>query len=131
MQAPRKNFVALTQLYPPVLCRLLARHRYGPPLSEAEIAIRAKMTIREVQALSQLTTWDSCDLSTVIAFSAACGVDFCNWRAMKRIDAYLKSGPTWRYLRASRQFSAKFEPLLRIYRNRLRSQIHDASDRSN
>lgn len=119
MKVNKQTFWELSLRFPPVLCRLLAKKVHGPVLTDTEIADRAKMTIGEVVSLSQLTSWDSCDLSTIRRFTVACGLDFCSRSKMKRVDSYIRSNPTWKYLKKSGQWTLKFRPLLEIYNRSL------------
>lgn len=119
MKVTKQTFWELSFRFPPCLCRLLAKHVHGPVLTDAEIADRAQMTVNEVVALSQLTSWDSCDLSTIRRFTLACGVDFCSRSKMKRVDSYIRSNPTWKYLKKSGRWTIQFRPLLETYNRSL------------
>lgn len=109
------SFWNTSRRYPPILCRLLARKKNGPALTEKEIADRAKLSALEINLLSKLTVWDDVSLSVMKKFLAGCGLDFCNRADMKRIDAYRRSQPTWKYLRRSGQWLPYYEPLLKTY----------------
>lgn len=117
------SFWSTALRYPPILCRLLARKKNGPPLTEQEIAARAKLSTLEVHLLSKETSWDDVHLGTMKKFLAGCGLDFCNRADMKRIDAYRRSQPTWKYLRRSGQWLSYYEPLLKTYAASLSKQV--------
>ena len=109
------TFYQATNRYPPILCRLLARRKNGPPLTDKEIADRSGLTVFEVKTLSTLTRWDDVPVGTMWKFLVGCGTDFCKWADMKRIDAYRRSRPTWKYLRRSGRWLDYYEPLLKAY----------------
>jgi hypothetical protein len=109
------SFWNMARRYPPILCRLLARKKNGPPLTEQEIAARTALTVLEVSLISKLTTWDDVPLKSMQGFLRGCGVDFCNRSDMRRIDAYRRCQPTWKYLRRSGQWLEYYEPLLKAY----------------
>lgn len=103
--------------FPPVLCRLLARH--GSPvraLTTAELAARCQMSEPEVQFIAQQTTWDGLSVSQLRRFSKGCGCDFDSraalraksdhMRKVKGIPAYLRHSPEWH---------STLEPLFQLY----------------
>lgn len=114
------TYYQVSHRYPPILCRLLARKKNGPPLTDQEIAARAKLSTLEVNLLSKLTNWEDVAFGVMKKFLAGCGIDFCNRADMKRIDAYRRSQPTWKYLRRSGQWLSYYEPLLKAYAASLR-----------
>ncbi len=91
--------------FPPVVLRLFARHKFGPPLTSREIAERAGLSEYKVVAISSLTSWDEVSVHDMRAFLQGCGIDF-GWRTMNRINSYLRSktktGSPWRHLRKTR-----------------------------
>lgn len=102
--------------FPPILCRLLARHRYGPPLTNEEIAQRSGLPLLYVAALSQETSWDVASLRAFRQFTRGCGVDLLDSKIMRRIEGYLSKRPvSFKYLRTSPQWTTTFKPLLARY----------------
>ena len=96
-----------------MLVRLLARHRFGAPLSDKEIADKSGLPIVTVLTISQSPTWDGIDLPTMQKFLVGCGVDFCNPNQMKRHDAYLRKRPVrFKYLKTSPNWTSFYEPLV-------------------
>lgn len=100
------TFWITAQKFSPILVRLLARHRYNAPLSNAEIAQRSKLSIAAVAAIAVSPTWQDIDLPTMRAYLSACNVDFCNQQQMQRVKIYLRSKPTWKYLKRSSSATA-------------------------
>ena len=108
-----RKFWKRCDLIPPILVRLLARRRHGPPLTEVEIAKASGLDPYHVYSISNNLDWRGIDLPTMRAFTVACGVDFDNRIQMKRVESYLKSKPTWQYLRKSPDWIVYYQPLLR------------------
>lgn len=109
--------------YPPVLVRLLARHRRGQPLSELEISQRSGLPVHQIHILSQCKGWESVDLLTMQAFLRGCGFDLEKRGDLKRANAYIaeqaklaaRRRANWRYLRVHPDWHTLFEPLMRRY----------------
>lgn len=106
---------------PPILVRLLARRRHGPPLTDAEIAQASGLSVHQVFILSQCTSWEGIDLPTMRKFLIGCEADFENSQHMDRIDYYLraKPAPTWKFLRKSPSWNSFYKPLMLKYRRSL------------
>lgn len=100
---------------PPILVRMLARRRHGPPLTDTEIATASGLAPSQVFAIAQCTDWTGIDVPTMRRFLQACGVDFEDRKQMVRIDAYLRARPSWQYLRTSPLWRSYFEPLMCRY----------------
>lgn len=100
------------RIYPPALCRLLARKYRGrgampEPMSNAEIA--AAMGISDVRYVEYLATrqdWTEIALPTAVSFLKACGMDWASGKDMHRARVliaqgtlkkltYLKRSPLW------------------------------------
>ena len=108
-----RTFWHLVEVFPPILVRLLARDRYRRrPLSDDEIASRASMSLLEVRRLSWSTSWENVDVITMRKFASACNLDFCNRAQAHRIDSYLRSSPSWKYLRGSREWLRTYQPMI-------------------
>lgn len=120
----RLTFEERLRRYPPCLCRLLAKKRWGPPLSSAEIAACSwgLLSPAAVDDLAQHISWDNIPLGQVHAFLAGCGIDLEDRRCMDRLDRLLrgtvKNGrrqpPSLLYLRRHPQWKSYYLPLLRI-----------------
>ena len=103
--------------YPPVLCRLMAKHRPGPAMSTKEIAKRGGFSEYEVLALSEMTTWDGVYLTTFKSFTVACGVDFLDAPSMKYVRDYLRKRPIrFKYLKTTPEWEDYYIPLIRKWR---------------
>jgi len=85
------GFQARLDRFPPVVCRLLAKHPWGPPFTSQEIASRSGLSEYKVVALSPLTSWDEVSVRDMRAFLKGCDMDFDNGEAMNRVRCYLKS----------------------------------------
>lgn len=109
------NFWRNSELFPPILCRLLARHRGGAPLDDQEIMRRGSLTHTEVKLISVQTDWRGVDLPTMRKFLTGCGIDFCCRRDMNRIKTYIGSEPNWLYLRKSPHWLSYYDRLLKVY----------------
>lgn len=108
------NFYAKSDKIPPILARLLARRKNGPPLSDIEIADRSGLSIIMVHAISQSLTWEDIPIVTMRQFMEACGVDIENPEQFNRVMAYLRK-PTWKYLRTSPLWKTYYLPLIQRY----------------
>lgn len=110
------SFWSRAERHPPVLVRLLARRPHGAPLTSDEISKVSGLPAHQVDYISHLTDWAGVDLPTMRKFLVGCGVDFENFKQMDRVDAYLHSKPSWRYLRLSEQWGTFYQPLMRRFR---------------
>jgi PhoPQ-activated pathogenicity-related protein len=111
------NFWERAKNFPPALVRLLARHKHGKPLTTTEIWGRCcNLRTYHVDSISQLTTWDTVTLDNMRDFTQACGLDFCDTKAWRRAEDYLRHAPTFRYLHASPQWETYYKPLLIAWR---------------
>lgn len=108
------NFYSKAEKIPPILARLLARHKNGPPLSDIEISDRSRLTIVKVHAISQSLSWDDISITEMRRFMEACNVDIENPVQFNRVMAYLRR-PTWKYLRTSPLWRAFYLPLIQRY----------------
>lgn len=108
-----EQFWRRVRRFSPILCRLLARHRYGPPLSTEEIVRRSGLSALIVAALSEAIDWTGVDLETFRRFTQACGVDPTNAQEMRRIESYLSKRPVrFKYLKKSPQWETLYKPLM-------------------
>ena len=117
--------------YPPVLIRLLARHKRGRPLTSAEISERSGLPLMTVETISSSTSWSGLDLYTARRFMLACGCDLSSQRDVRRIHVYLKRTPRnprhrFPYLQRSPQWEGYYLPLMERFLKSLheRSQTH-------
>lgn len=101
---------------PPILVRMMARHRHGPPLTNAEIAAASGLAPYQVAELSFATSWRGVDIYTMKAFTIACGMDFTDRQQWKRTSAYLdrvlRGDFNFKYLRTSPDWKTLYEPML-------------------
>ena len=131
-QRVRREFWDRVEVFPPVLCRLLARDKpRGRPLAHSELADKTGLSEMEVLTLSKQVTWKGVDVFTLRAFTEACGVDFTNPQSMKRVTVYLKGHTIdgvrrpvrFDYLRRSPEWETTFRPLMQIYLQWARSLL--------
>ena len=113
----KNTFWRRASQFSPVLVRLLARHRYGAPLSTGDIAERSGISLYLVEAISQSTTWGCCNVLDMRRFIQACECDWENPQQLDRMMSYIRKGATWKFLRVSPHWSTYYEPLLEIYRH--------------
>ena len=99
----------------PMLCRILARHRYGKPMTTKEIATASGIHIHLFEAYSWSPSWDRIPIIDAFAFSRACGVDFGSYSCMNRVYCYLAKNPTFQYLRKSGHWKDYYAPMLRAW----------------
>ena len=117
------NFWKKADTYPPILVRLLARVPHGRPLTDAEIAERSGLPVAQVWVISCSTTWDGIDVPTMRRFVQACHVDIEDDATLRRVESYMRSKPTWLYLRKSSQWKSYFETLSRMYRKAMTKSL--------
>ena len=98
--------------FSPILCRLLARQRYGAPLTTGELARKAGLPEWEINSLSHATSWDGIPFEKVRTFATACGIDPMNGRQVRRATTYLAKKPTFKYLKQSPLWKTLYLPLL-------------------
>lgn len=110
--------------FSPIVCRLLARHPHGPPLTTEHIAALTRLSTYEILAISAMTSWDTVRVEHMRSFVVACNLDFEDKRHMRRVEAYLRalrSGKINRkfaYLERSPDYESYYLPL------RLRYEEH-------
>jgi hypothetical protein len=120
------SFYSYAEKYPPILVRLLARHRNGPPYTTAEISKRAGISEYVVNSISQEVNWDMILFSHMRAFLAACDCDFTDFKAMDRKDAYMRvkfKAAKFEYLHDSPEWDYVLKPLVLRYREYLAGKI--------
>lgn len=105
--------------FPPVLVRILARHPYGPPLSDHDIAIGANndITPHQVRYISHCTSWYyGIDLRAMQRFLRGCRCDFDDGTSLKRMIMTMRRPCKSRfdYLRESDEWETLFKPLTQI-----------------
>lgn len=120
------NFTRNAAAFPPVLCRLLARHRYGRPLTNQEISERSGLSPVVVVAISECVAWKSIPFGDMLLFLKGCGIDFTDRAKMKSIRAYMRirrsadgarivRRPTFSYLKKDDQWESYYLPLMHRY----------------
>tara|TARA_R110002051_G_scaffold323373_1_gene416783 strand:+ start:78 stop:428 length:351 start_codon:yes stop_codon:yes gene_type:complete len=102
--------------FSPVLCRLLARKRYGRPLTSLELSDASGLSLVQVEAISQQVNWTGVDLYTLRKFTQSCGTDFSSRSDMRRVSDYMRKSPTFAYLKRSRNFREYYLPLISKWR---------------
>ena len=133
------TFYQYAREYPPVIVRLLARRKNGPPLTTHEIAARSipsgKITYKdllndgsflspyEVNAISECLQWDTIPFGKMVSFLRACGMDFTDPKEMNRKKVYLKLEHKFLYLRKSPEFETILRPLIVKWREHVASKI--------
>jgi hypothetical protein len=118
------SFWSIAEKYPPILVRLLARHKNGPPLTTAEIAECAQMKGYVINIISQELSWDCVEFGAMRAFLFACDMDFCDRDDMNRKTAYLRSVKhRFGYLSQSPEFLTVLRPLALRYREHIKSKL--------
>ena len=96
----------------PMLCRLLARQRYGKPLTTQAIAAESGIPSPMVEAYSWSASWDGIPIKHAFKFAEACGVSFVSTKSMNRVYNYLNKNPTFQYLRNDPKWKEYYQPLL-------------------
>ena len=114
----RSVFWKRVHRYPPILVRLLARHPHGPPLTAIEISERTGLPLLTIETISQSLDWKGIDIYMLNLFCCACGMDFFDRRSMKRVEQYLRAGPSrFSYLRRSEQWASYYAHLIMRWRH--------------
>ena len=109
--------------FPPCLCRLLARHPKGKPLTAEEIAGAAgwdqhsgedtpNITPMEVEEISQKTSWGDVQYQKILNFLRGCNLDFDNPNTVRRVDSYLRKKCHFNYLLKHTEWKTRYCPLL-------------------
>lgn len=85
---------------------------------------RMKLDPFNVETIAHLPSWSTVPFALMMQFISACGIDFCDWRKMHRVNAFLarqslRDNP-WRHLRRSKQWLSYYEPLLKLYATTLK-----------
>ena len=110
--------------FPPILCRLLARNKNGPPLTAVEIADRSTQTPGvksplvpvQVENISQCINWEKIHILDALAFMYGCRVDLTDAKEFRRIKDYLSKKPNFRFLRQSPEWKSYWLPLMKRWR---------------
>ena len=127
------NFWEKTERFSPCLCRLLARTTpNGPPVTNEALAVKLKLPVYQVVALSQQLDWSGIDLPTMRRFIEACGVDFEDPATYQRMVVYMRGkkvkghriAPPFSYLRSHQEWESFFKPLTLRFLAHARQQKH-------
>jgi hypothetical protein len=127
------NFFQRTQSFPPILLRLLARHKGGKPLTTHEIADRSgtgigtdvcsintdvcnRLSPLEVMEFSKQTSWKGIGALEMFAFMRGCNLMLDDTATMRRTLDYLRKNPNFEYLRANPDWDSYYRPLLITWR---------------
>lgn len=118
------TFTKRLQVFPPILCRLLARHKGGRPLTVEEICTAAApggspstLAVIIYNQFSQETDWLRITMQEGVHFLRGCGLSFDDAKAMRRADDYLAKTPNFEYLRKSPDWESYYKPLIVRWRN--------------
>lgn len=119
------NFWSYAEKYPPILCRLLARRKNGPPYTTDELVERVDgwLVCYEINSISWELSWSNVKFGCMHTFLHACGVDFCNAGQMNRIAVYMKLKGKFRYLSRSPEFESILRPLAQRYHDHIGRKI--------
>tara|TARA_R110000824_G_C14820770_1_gene636696 strand:- start:150 stop:512 length:363 start_codon:yes stop_codon:yes gene_type:complete len=105
--------------FSPALVRLLARRKTGKSkraivaLSNQEIAIASSEPVNRIITISMMTNWEEVPVGTARRFCDACGFDPFSSADRNRASAYLRSGPTFKYLKKHPHWDTFFKPLIK------------------
>ncbi len=128
-----RSFYDLLKLFPPCQVRLLARERYGKPLTNEQIATASGLSAREVALISQMTSWQDVDVDALQRFTHGCGLDLDKPASVKRKLVYVRGQhytgpnrvpPSYRYLRQSPDWAKFYNPLILKY---VRAQVQETA----
>lgn len=111
----KTRYTDLAEALPPLLVRLLARHRYAQPLLTSEIADRSGLDPYTVGHISMLLSWDAVPFGQMQAFLKACNADFDDEKQMRRVKAYLRLPNRFGYLKKSEEWPTILQPLVQRY----------------
>lgn len=100
----------------PALIRLLARKRYGRPLTTDEISAASDLQPEYVEYIAHKTNWRGVPIHDALDFLRGCGLGVDDAKAWRRVVDYLSRKPSFRYLRTSPQWAAYYQPLLKAWR---------------
>lgn len=81
--------------FPPIVCRLLARHdklnaKAQRALTDEEISERSGLRLDQVRGISMLYDWEHIPTDVMHRFSRACGVDFRDKEAIRKHIHYVR-----------------------------------------
>lgn len=96
--------------YPPLFIRLMARKKYGRPLTTEEISQRSGLNPVEVEAISDMTSWDYLTIRQARQFMKGCQINIESTTDIKRVRDYLRHDPTFAYLRRSPLWDTYYKP---------------------
>lgn len=111
------SYHQICQELPPILCRLLARHPNGSPLTTWEIASSSGLLPIRVLVISEMMSWNAVPLDDHFAFTRGCQMSFDNARQMKRVRAYARAlgkgliARPFLYLERSPDYESYYLPL--------------------
>lgn len=102
--------------FKPILVRLLARRKHGPPMTNAEIVEKSGLAPNMVTVLSTDTEWRT-SMPCMKSFLLACDVNFESARSMNRVYYYLRNTPSFEYLRTHQEWKSRWLPMMIQWRN--------------
>lgn len=125
------SYYTYAEQYPPILVRLLARHKNGPPLTTTEISQRVAsygwpMSAYRIGLISMEVDWEFIPFGEMRAFLHACDMDFTDRVAMKRKQEYMKmeaKTAKFTYLNKSPEWETILKQLVVRYRQHIAEKM--------
>lgn len=106
--------------FPPIACRLLARHQLNHnrvfAMSDAEIAVRSQLPMGQVKHIGWSLSWDEIPFGQMIRFLNGCEISFDDRDSVKRNTMMMNSG-TFLYLRKSALWDSQFCEMVKYWRS--------------
>jgi hypothetical protein len=127
--------------FPPPFVRLLAKYpgsgMRDMAVADAEIALRANMTITRVREISRTPSWDGITTGEMRRFFSACNFDPTKARDRQRVYQYqricqIRQSDPFQYLRRSPKWESEFLPLVKMLPTILQSRpaLHATTQKS-
>lgn len=104
--------------FPPIVCRLLARHNLGhnrvQAMDDTFIQFMSRLPMGQVKHISWSLSWDEIPFGQMLAFLEGCNIDF-NDRASVKRNTRLMKGSRFLYLRKSPLWKTQFQEMVRYW----------------
>jgi hypothetical protein len=127
MREMNTGFFQRTEDFRPILVRLLARRKNGPPVTADELSNRSGLPLQKIQDISWAPGWEEITVSDMKSFIVACEVNFESARSMSRVYTYLQSKPEFEYLRVHQNWKSVWLPMLARWRNSYPMKLDDGA----